>query len=184
MTELIPAAGAPADVIERTRSNTWVTFQEPETWSTGVRATAQGDVPRHVVRVSVPGGHLDARMADELVRRVTRVLASTEEDPSRLEREPRAWVQIVEISDGRLGVFGRVVGTADVIALNLHGRMPEPRSAPPAEAAETRIDPVCGMTVTPGEDAIPLEAEGVTYAFCSAACREIFERERTRSRTA
>ena len=38
-------------------------------------------------------------------------------------------------------------------------------------------DPVCGMTVTPGPAAFPLEHDGVTYYFCSAGCRQSLERD-------
>jgi xanthine dehydrogenase accessory factor len=37
------------------------------------------------------------------------------------------------------------------------------------------IDPVCGMTVTPGESAHPFTHDGVTYYFCCAGCRRSFE---------
>jgi Cu+-exporting ATPase len=44
----------------------------------------------------------------------------------------------------------------------------------PAESAETFIDPVCGMTVTPHGKDTCVEREGVTYYFCSEGCRTIF----------
>jgi xanthine dehydrogenase accessory factor len=40
----------------------------------------------------------------------------------------------------------------------------------PAEAT----DPVCGMTVSAGPGALPLEYAGVSYYFCSAGCRQAF----------
>jgi xanthine dehydrogenase accessory factor len=39
----------------------------------------------------------------------------------------------------------------------------------------TATDPVCGMTVTPGQSAYPFTREGVTYYFCSAGCRRSLE---------
>ena len=39
------------------------------------------------------------------------------------------------------------------------------------------VDPVCGMTVTAGRDAYPLERDGVTWYFCCAGCQATFERE-------
>ena len=44
-------------------------------------------------------------------------------------------------------------------------------------AATEATDPVCGMTVKAGPDGVPLEHEGVTYYFCSAGCRQAFERD-------
>lgn len=36
------------------------------------------------------------------------------------------------------------------------------------------VDPVCGMTVTAGDSAMPAEHDGVTYYFCCAGCRQKF----------
>ncbi len=46
--------------------------------------------------------------------------------------------------------------------------------------AATAVDPVCKMTVTVGEEAGSVEYDGVTYRFCSDACRERFDRDPTR----
>jgi xanthine dehydrogenase accessory factor len=45
------------------------------------------------------------------------------------------------------------------------------------ETAVTAIDPVCGMTVTPGAAGMPLEHDGSTYYFCCAGCRRSFADE-------
>ena len=42
------------------------------------------------------------------------------------------------------------------------------------------IDPVCGMTVTPGTAAASREADGTTYYFCSAHCAATFDADPTR----
>jgi xanthine dehydrogenase accessory factor len=41
-------------------------------------------------------------------------------------------------------------------------------------APETAIDPVCGMTVETGPDAISAEVEGETVWFCCPACRRAY----------
>jgi xanthine dehydrogenase accessory factor len=47
-----------------------------------------------------------------------------------------------------------------------------------SDAGDTdAVDPVCGMTVTAGRDAYPLERDGVTYYFCCVGCQATFERE-------
>jgi xanthine dehydrogenase accessory factor len=51
-----------------------------------------------------------------------------------------------------------------------------PAAAPPAEA----IDPICGMTVVIATAKHTLDHEGVTFYFCSAHCRQEFEREPAR----
>jgi len=45
--------------------------------------------------------------------------------------------------------------------------------AGPADA----VDPVCGMTVAAGPGSRPLRHDGATYYFCSAGCRQAFERD-------
>jgi len=48
-------------------------------------------------------------------------------------------------------------------------------SHPNSEAsAGQAIDPVCGMTVTPGPDTISAEHDGETYYFCREGCRDKF----------
>ena len=43
--------------------------------------------------------------------------------------------------------------------------------------AKTVIDPVCGMSVDPDRAAGQSVHEGTTYAFCSASCKQKFDRE-------
>jgi xanthine dehydrogenase accessory factor len=55
-------------------------------------------------------------------------------------------------------------------------------AAAPAAAAEMQevveaLDPICGMTVTPGPAAFPVEHEGHTYYFCCPGCRRTFEKD-------
>ncbi|HUB39914.1 MAG TPA: XdhC family protein [Streptosporangiaceae bacterium] len=40
---------------------------------------------------------------------------------------------------------------------------------------EEATDPVCGMTVSAGPDALQLEYAGVSYYFCCAGCRQAFD---------
>jgi xanthine dehydrogenase accessory factor len=46
-----------------------------------------------------------------------------------------------------------------------------------AAVSATAVDPVCGMTVTPGRSTPQIEHEGVTFHFCSAHCREVFDKD-------
>jgi YHS domain-containing protein len=114
-------------------------------------------------------------MRAELVARVTRVLSELDDDPTPLYREPRAWVHIVEIPDGNMGAFGRVMPTADIVAMTVGGETEaneHARKSGPTQ--ETGVDPICGMTVALTDEAITLERGGTTYAFCSTVCRDLF----------
>jgi phenylpyruvate tautomerase PptA (4-oxalocrotonate tautomerase family) len=78
-------------------------------------ADRRGEAPRFVVRVAVPAGSLDDAKRRDMVERVTRVLAVSDDDPARLAREPVAWVHINEVPEGNWGAMGRVVGFADIV---------------------------------------------------------------------
>jgi xanthine dehydrogenase accessory factor len=47
----------------------------------------------------------------------------------------------------------------------------------PATRHSQATDPVCGMTVTAGQDGLLVEYGSVSYYFCSAGCRQAFEQE-------
>ncbi|MDQ7843706.1 MAG: XdhC family protein [Armatimonadota bacterium] len=47
----------------------------------------------------------------------------------------------------------------------------------PAPAPAAAIDPICGMAVTPGTAQHTVEFAGMRYYFCSAHCRQTFERD-------
>lgn len=173
---ILESNGSPADLTERARALTHVIIHEPENWWAGGEAVSGHGNPRYIVRITVPGGHLTRSMRDELVTRVTTALADVDPHPERLKDEPRAWVQIVEVPDGNLGLFSRVVTTHDIIQMVVRPswRPSDVMSATGAEEADRVIDPICGMAVTLDEDAITLEHDGTTYGFCSEGCRNIF----------
>ncbi len=53
------------------------------------------------------------------------------------------------------------------------------RTELPVVQPETAVDPVCGMTVVIGPDAIHLEVDGEDYWFCCPGCRDRFAAERS-----
>ena len=70
---------------------------------------------------------------------------------------------------------------AELVRLRASGVIPAGAegAALTAQTAEA-TDPVCGMTVPADASSRPFEHEGVTYYFCSAGCRSVFEREKAR----
>ena len=116
-------------------------------------------------------------MRSELITRVTRVLAEVLGDHYRFYQDPIAWVQIVEAPDGNLGAFGRVMRTTDILALAVHGELPE-HNVDEGPSAVTAIDPICGMTVSLTDEAIVIDHDGTKVAFCSTTCRDTFLAER------
>ena len=174
VTELISAPGLPAGVLQRTRDMTSLVIHEPETWTVGGQPVAATDSPRYLVRVSTPAGHLNDQMRAEFMSRLTRVLAEVDADPDRFYREPVAWVQIVEVPDGNLGSFGRVMRTADIVRLAVTSELPEQAAVGEDASVDQAVDPICSMTVTLTQDAIVVEQDGARYAFCSTSCRDSF----------
>ena len=125
----------------------------------------------------MPARHLTDGMRGELVAPVTRVLSEFEEDPQRLYREPSVWVHLVEVPDGNMGAFGRVLHLADIMKMVVN---PEPKPAERGEPADepappgTAVDPICGMCVALTDTTITLEHDGTTHAFCCGGCRDVF----------
>jgi xanthine dehydrogenase accessory factor len=64
---------------------------------------------------------------------------------------------------------------AELVQVRASGALgaPAPRTPTPEEVT----DPVCGMTVTAGPSAFPLEHEGSTYYFCCSGCRREFAQD-------
>ena len=179
VAEVMSAENAPADLIDRGRAMTYVVVHESDAMVGGRPAAATAS-PHYVVRVSVPAEHNTDGIRAELVARMTRVLAEVDDDPQRLYQEPHLWVHIIEVPDGNMGAFGRVVRIGDIMKLVVNpGAIPTGRGTPPAEEAPaTAIDPICGMTVALTATAITLVQDGTTYAFCCTACRDVFAAQR------
>jgi xanthine dehydrogenase accessory factor len=70
---------------------------------------------------------------------------------------------------------------AELVQLRASGDLaavPSPRDAARGERRRAEaVDPVCGMTVTPGPSALPLEHDARTYYFCCSGCRRTFEED-------
>jgi xanthine dehydrogenase accessory factor len=62
---------------------------------------------------------------------------------------------------------------AELVRLRASGALATEAAVPRMQ----NIDPVCGMTVSAGPEAMPLERDGLTYYFCCAGCRQAFENE-------
>lgn len=177
VTGLINAEGAPVEIVQRARDMTWLVVHEPQTWTVGGQTVTATGAPRFLVRLTMPGGNLDDAMRSELVSRAIEVIAEVVGDPDRFYKEPLVWVQIIEVPDGNLGAFGRVMRTADILELVVHGELPE-RGADKDPLVDRAIDPICGMTVSLTDDATVAEREGSWLAFCSTTCRDMFLAQR------
>jgi len=128
VAEVMMAEGAPDT--ETARSISWLLLHEVDTFVVGGQPVDPSEPARFVVRVGVPAGSLDDDKRADMVDRITRVLASSDDDPDRFYREPVAWVHINEIPEGNWGALGRVVGFADIAGYVITGSTtPAPATA-------------------------------------------------------
>ena len=111
VAEVMRAEGVPDT--DTGRSISWLLWHDIDAWWVGQDRISATD-PRYVVRVGVPEGAMDDTKRGAIIQAVTAVLAKSEDDPSRLEREPAAFVIIDELRDGNLGAMGRVSRFSDI----------------------------------------------------------------------
>ncbi|MBT1098038.1 tautomerase family protein [Streptomyces sp. Tu102] len=88
--------------------------------SEGAQTTADDDVPRFLVEVTVPEGALSERRKAGLVEDATKtVLSAAGLAPAEALR---VWVLVHEQPDGTWGAGGSVIRYADLVALAQQGR--------------------------------------------------------------
>lgn len=169
LTELMSEESAPESVLDSARALTNVLLHEPSTWVTN------GAEPRYLVRLTVPGSWHTKGFSEHMIPRITSLVASVEDDPERLLREPHCQVQIVGLKEHAVGTLGRVTTSTDITRLMTEGYRSSGER--PEAAPGTAIDPVCGMTVDLATATITLEHGDTLYAFCAPVCKKVFTEE-------
>ncbi|TYB67748.1 hypothetical protein FXF51_13310 [Nonomuraea sp. PA05] len=119
VSEVMIAEGAPDN--EAARSISWLLVNEIDAWFVGGRQLPAGEKPKYVVRVGVPAGSMTDDKRQDIVRRVTRVLADADSDPARFNQPTSAWVHINEIPEGNWGAGGEIVRIEDIAAFVISG---------------------------------------------------------------
>ncbi|QBS41521.1 YHS domain-containing protein [Nocardia sp. CS682] len=169
--DLTTEPAAPDSVMAKARELTHVLVRTPETWVTGGPSIA--DAPRYLVRLTVPSAWSNtSEFGDHVIPLITRAIAETEADPTRLTRDPHCLVQIIGLREHNIGTLGRKTTISDITKLMTDDYR---ATATPAEAPEGHvIDPVCGMPVKLATTRITLTHNGTDYAFCAPVCRKVF----------
>ena len=120
--EVMIAEGAPDN--DAARSISWLVWNDADVWSVGGRDVSPDEPARYVVRVTVPQKSLDDDKRNDIVARVTEVLAQADPDPDRLRTTPSVFVLINEILEGNWGSAGRIFTFADIASFIVTG-MPD-----------------------------------------------------------
>ena len=118
--EVMTGEGAPDT--EGVRSISWLVWNEAKHWSIGGRSLSPEELPRYVVRVSMPAASLTDAKRTEVVKRVTQVLADADENPERFYGAPPAsFVLINEVPEGNWGSAGMIFRFEDIASYALKG---------------------------------------------------------------
>lgn len=170
------------EVIDAQRMITQVLVHEPAAWVLGQRPMADPtDPPRYLVRVTVPASWRK-EVCDHMVEIITDVLAESERavgrDPDRVRSEPHAVILVDGISEGGIGIHGRVMGSLDLTELVSRPYRDNATARPASTPQQDElIDPVCGMSVRLNDSTLTLVHEGALYGFCHGLCRRAFADE-------
>ncbi|OLF08479.1 ATPase [Actinophytocola xinjiangensis] len=169
--DLVGEGGAPDSVVANARELTHVLVHDPVTWATG-----GSDGTRYLVRLTIPGSWSSNKFGEYAVPRISEIIASFEDDPERLSREPHCVVHVVDLREHNLGTLGRVTTGSDVTRMITD----EYRSSGQRDEAPegSVIDPVCGMTIELAKAPFTLTHDGRTYGFCASVCRKVFAEDR------
>ncbi|WP_419992565.1 hypothetical protein [Streptomyces boninensis] len=170
------------ELLDAQRAITQVLVHEPTAWVLGQRPAADAAAPpRYLVRVTVPAAWRKD-MSGYAVETITEALAATERaagrDPDRVRREPHATVLVDGVSEGGVGLMGRVMSTMDLTEFVSRPYRDATAADPAPSAPEgSLIDPICGMRVALDDSALTLVHDGVLYGFCHGLCRRAFADE-------
>ncbi|NYH54896.1 YHS domain-containing protein [Nocardiopsis arvandica] len=147
-----------------------VVVHEPRVWVVDQHALGADAAPRYMVRFHVPGPWRKA-MSGAVVAYATKVISEVEADSGRPYREPVVQVQVMGVTEGSMGVFGKAVDSEGIVEM-----MSDPYREDLARGRAAR-DPLCGVIVPLNDDTVTLEWEGTLHAFCCSDCREEFLRK-------
>lgn len=165
------AGDGPEATMRRARSMTHVRFHPAETWTTGNGGVPADQLPPYGVTITVPDAWRREVSSHAIGAVRTALLAH--DPPREVGRQGGdLWINVVGVRDGSIGLDGQV-STADDVVMYM---TEEQRSQ--ADRAElpdgVLADPICGMHVRLGPDAITLDHDGETLGFCSKGCRSAF----------
>jgi len=117
-------------------------------------------------------GLVASRRRAEAVRSYLRDRGVSEEELERIHAP--AGLDLGHVTPEEIGV----AVIAELVQLKAAGKLlPQAAETTPTSAVHEAVDPVCGMTVMVATTRHLATHEGRTFYFCSAGCRQRFEKD-------
>ncbi|NKY33097.1 YHS domain protein [Nocardia speluncae] len=151
-----------------------VVVHEPQIWVAGEQVLTEQDPPHCLVRIHVPGPWRKD-MSETLISYATRIVCDEFDDPELPYRRPTVQVHVLGISEGSIGMLGKVAKSADLVEM-----LSDPYRDD-LETGKALKDPMCGVLVPLDEDTATLEIDGELYAFCCRGCRAEYVAKREKA---
>ncbi|WP_280270105.1 hypothetical protein [Nocardia wallacei] len=151
-----------------------VVVHEPQLWVAGEHALTAQDPPHCLIRIHVPGPWRKD-MSETLISYATRIVSDEFDDTELPYRRPTVQVHVVGISEGSVGMLGRMMKSEDLVEM-----LSDPYRAD-AESGTALQDPMCGVLVPLDDNTATLEIDGELYAFCCRGCRAEYVAKREKA---
>lgn len=167
---------APATTMARGRAITHLAFRELFGWTTGDGAWEPPAPPPLIITATVPEAWR-ADMSRPLAGALRTGVRRIDRDHGWTRPGGHLWINLVGIEDGSIGLDGKPVSADRLVSWMTEEFRARQREGDVDLPDGVVVDPMCGMHVTLGRDAITLEHAGETLAFCAAPCRSAYAKE-------
>lgn len=168
---LVGTDAAPEATMKRGRAMTHVVFHPAQSWTTGNGPVPADQPPPYLVTLTVPEA-----WREEISKHSIGVIATALDRRGTPDGSKRpggdVWVNVIGVADGSIGLNGKPSSADDVVMY-----MTEEYGATATDADlpdGVLVDPICGMNVRIGPNAITLDHDGDTLGFCSQGCRSAY----------
>lgn len=165
---------APQSTMQRARAMTHVVFHPAQNWTTGDGPLRSDQPTPFLVTVTVPDAWRN-ELSAHAIGLIRSVLEQHSPPGDRTRHGGDIWINVIGVRDGSIGLNGNASTAEDVLMYMTeeHRRNPTVVDLPEGVVA----DPICGMQVQLGPDALTLEHDGTVVGFCSKGCRATYARQ-------
>lgn len=172
VTGLFGMEQIPPETLRRARRMSHVLFHEAIGWATGDGQLPAQAPPPYLVTITVPEAWRD-EMSRHGIGVVRSALLRQDARRSLTRDGGDVWINVVGIADGSIGLNGKPTTAAGVVNYMTEEYRAASRTTTDLPDGVV-IDPICGMRVRLGRDAITLDHDGTTVGFCAIGCRDAY----------